>query len=91
MVDRIAVTLARADGRAMAEDPLRYRRLAVAALRPLAVPSEAMINAAHQAVWFDAEWAINSRRDFRRAVRAMIIQAIGEEQVGRRPQTAPLT
>ncbi len=42
------------------------------------MPSEAMINAAHQAVWFDAEWAINSRRDFRSAVRAMIIHAIGE-------------
>ena len=30
--------------------------------------------------WFDAEWAIGSRRDFRRAVRAMITQAITEGQ-----------
>jgi hypothetical protein len=80
MVDRIAAALARADGRTVTEDPTRYRRLAVAALRPVAVPSEAMINAAHQAVWFDAEWAINSRRDFRHAVRAMIVHAIGEGQ-----------
>jgi hypothetical protein len=46
------------------------------------VPSEAMIDAAHLAVWFDAEWAINSRRDFRRAVRAMITHAISEGQPG---------
>jgi hypothetical protein len=51
-------------------------------LKPLVVPSEAMIDAAHQAVWFDAFWAINSRRDFRRAVRAMITYAITEGQGG---------
>jgi hypothetical protein len=39
-----------------------------------------MIDAAHEAVWFDAAWAINSRRDFRRAVRAMITQPILEGQ-----------
>lgn len=80
MVDRIALALAKADGQDLAADPARYRRLALAALRPLAVPSEAMIDAAHQAVWFDAEWAINNRRDFRRAVRAMITHAIDEGQ-----------
>jgi hypothetical protein len=51
-------------------------------LKPLVVPTEAMIDAAHQAVWFDAFWAINSRRDFRRAVRAMITYAITEGQGG---------
>ena len=50
MVDRIALALAKADGRAPEEDPTRYRHLAIAALKPLAVPSEAMIDAAHQAV-----------------------------------------
>ena len=80
MADRIARALAKADGATFAADPARYRRLAVAALKPLIVPSEAMVDAAHEAVWFDAEWAIGSRRDFRRAVRAMITQAITEGQ-----------
>ena len=80
MADRIAQALAKADGEASAADPGRSRRLVVAALKPLLVPSEAMIDAAHEAVWFDAEWAIGSRRDFRRAVRAMITQAITEGQ-----------
>jgi len=78
MVDRMASALAKADGTASVEDPARYRRLALAALKTLAAPSEAMIDAAHQAVWSDAFWAINSRRDFRRAVRAMIAYAIRE-------------
>jgi hypothetical protein len=82
MVDRIALAIAKADGQALEEDPSRYRHLAIAALKPLVVPSEAMIDAAHQAVWFDAFWAINSRRDFRRAVRAMITYAITEGQGG---------
>jgi hypothetical protein len=80
MVDRIALALAKAEGQALAADPARYRRLAIASLKPLAMPSEAMIDAAHEAVWFDGEWAINSRRDFQRAVRAMITQAITEGQ-----------
>jgi hypothetical protein len=62
------------------EDPARYRRLAIAALKPLVMPSKPMIDAAHQAVWFEAFWGINSRRDFRRAVRAMITYAINEGQ-----------
>ena len=82
MVDRIASALAKADGQASMENPAWYRRLALAALKPLAMPSEAMIDAAHQAVWFDAFWAINSRRDFRKAVRAMITYAIIEGQGG---------
>jgi hypothetical protein len=35
-----------------------------------------MITAAHEAVWFDAFWAINSRADFKKAVKAMIASAI---------------
>ena len=31
-----------------------------AALAVLATPTEAMIDAAHEAVWFDAAWAINT-------------------------------
>lgn len=65
MVDRIAQALAEADREAVDADPGRYRRLARAALKTLTVPTEAMIDAAHEAVRCDAAWAINSRRDFR--------------------------
>jgi hypothetical protein len=93
MADRIALAIAKADGQDLATDPERYRRLAVAALKPLTVPTDAMVDAAHQAVWFDAEWAINGRRDFRKAVRAMIGYAITEGQDasrdGRTPRPSP--
>jgi hypothetical protein len=52
--------------------PARYRKLALAASKALSRPTDAMVDAAHQAVWSDAYWAINSRADFRKAVRAMI-------------------
>jgi hypothetical protein len=35
-----------------------------------------MVDAAHQAVWSDAFWVINSRADFKKAVRAMIKAAM---------------
>jgi hypothetical protein len=76
MIDRIARALAKADGAAFAADPERYRRLAMAALKTLVVPTEPMIDAAHAAVWFDDAWAIENRQDFRRAIRAMITHAI---------------
>ena len=34
-----------------------------------------MIDAAHEAASFDDMWAINSRRDFKRAVKAMLAAA----------------
>jgi hypothetical protein len=37
-----------------------------------------MFDAAHEAAWSDAFWAINSRRDFRKAVRAMILATVKE-------------
>jgi hypothetical protein len=39
-----------------------------------------MIHAAHEAVWFDPYWAINSRSDFQRAVKAMIAAALTQYQ-----------
>ncbi len=57
MVDRIAQALAEADGEAVDADPGRYRRLALASLEPLMVPTEVTIDAAHEAVQFDAAWA----------------------------------
>ncbi len=80
MVERIARELAKADGEPFDANPSRYRRLAIASLKTLAVPTEAMINAAHEAASFDDHCAINSRRDFRRAVLAMTAQAIAEAQ-----------
>lgn len=50
----------------------------MAALKPLTKPTEAMVDAAHQAVSFDGAWAINSRADFRKTVRAMIRAAMME-------------
>ena len=75
MIDQIASAIAVADGGDIISDYDRYRRLALAALRPLARPSEAMIDAAYEAVRFDESWAVNNRRDFRRAVRAMVLAA----------------
>jgi hypothetical protein len=72
VVDRIAHAIAAADGGDFQADPARYRRLALAALQPLASPTEAMIDAAHQAVSFDDAWAINNRSDFKRAVKATL-------------------
>ena len=78
MVDRMAQALAKADGATLESNPKRYRRWALASLKSLALPTDAMVDAAHEAVSFDGAWAINNRRDFRRAVRAMILQAIIE-------------
>lgn len=72
MIDQIAHAIAVADGSDFHADSARYRRLAVAALQPLANPTDAMIDAAHEAASFDDMWAINSRRDFKRAVKAML-------------------
>jgi hypothetical protein len=78
MVDQIGAAIARADGSNFESDPARYRKLALAALKPLTRPTKAMVDAAHAAVWSDAFWAINSRADFKKAVRAMIRAAMGE-------------
>ncbi len=72
MVDRIAHAIAEVDGANFQAEPARYRRLAEAVLRPLANPTDAMIDAAHKAASFDDLWAVNSRRDFKRAVKAML-------------------
>jgi hypothetical protein len=76
MVEQVATAIANADGSRFEDDPGRFRRLALAALRPLARPTDAMVDAAHAAAEFDGYWAINSRADFKKAVRAMIQAAI---------------
>ena len=78
MIEQIARAIATADGAKFEDDPERFRRLALAALKPLTRPTEAMVDAAHEAVWFDAFWAINGRADFKKAVRAMVRAAMIE-------------
>jgi len=79
MIDRIARAIAAADNGDFEVDKVRYRRLAVASLKPLARPSESMVDAAYQAAQFDDHWAINSQRDFVRAMKAMITLAMQED------------
>ena len=76
MVHRIDGAIDASDSADFESDPARYRKLALAALKPLTRPTEAMVGAAHEVVWFDAFWAINSRADFKKAVRAMIRAAM---------------
>jgi hypothetical protein len=45
-------------------------------LQPLANPTDPLIDAAHKAASFDDIWAINSRRDFKRAVKAMLAASV---------------
>ena len=49
-----------------------YARMADAVIAEFAKPTNAMIDAAYEAVRFDEAWAINSRRDFVKAVNAMV-------------------
>jgi hypothetical protein len=76
MVEQVARAIAKADGASFDADPSHFRKMAVAALQPLARPTDRMVDAAHEAVSFDNAWAINSRADFRKAVRAMIEVAL---------------
>ena len=76
MVDQIGRAIAKADNGSFESEPTRYRKLALAALKPLTRPTEAMVDAVHEVVWSDAFWAINSRADFKKAVRAMIRAAM---------------
>jgi hypothetical protein len=64
MVGQIGTAVAKADNTESDNEPSRFRRLALAALKPMARPAEPMVDAAHEGVSFD---------DFRKAVRAMIL------------------
>jgi hypothetical protein len=91
MLDAVARAIADADGTDFDGDRDRFRRLARAALQPLARPTKGMINAAHAAVEFDAMWAINTNRDFARAVKAMIEAAVKEKDVALGQEGNPAT
>ena len=75
-VERLARTLAKIDQSEFAENPERFRLLARAAMTELQKPTPDMISVAYEAVRFDESWAINSGRDFKRGVKAMIDAAL---------------
>jgi len=70
MIDRIGRAIAAAEN----SDKARYRRLAAASLKPLTRSSETMVDAAYQL----SGLTTNSRRDFKKAVKTMIIFAMRE-------------
>ncbi len=75
-VERLRRTLAKVDESEFEKDPERYRLLARAAMTELQKPTPDMISAAYEAVRFDEGWAVNSGRDFKRGVKAMIDAAL---------------
>jgi hypothetical protein len=75
-VERLARTLAKIDQSEFEENPDRFRILARGAMTELQKPTPEMISAAYEAVRFDESWAINSGRDFKKGVRAMIDAAL---------------
>lgn len=78
MVNQIGKAIAKADGARFEDGPARFRRLALAALQPLTRPTDRMVDATHEAISFDGTWAINSRADFRKAVRVMVRTAMNQ-------------
>ena len=77
-VERLGRTLAKVDESEFEKDPERYRLLARAAMTELQKPTPDMISAAYEAVRFDEGWAVNSGRDFKRGVKAMIDAALAK-------------
>jgi len=52
--------------------------MADAVIAEFAKPTDAMIDAAYEAVRFDEAWSINLRRDFVKGVKAMVQTALGK-------------
>ena len=75
--ERAARAVAKAARRRAADDGDRYTRMADTVIAEFAKPTDAMIDAAYEAVRFDEAWAINSRRDFVKAVKALVRSARG--------------
>ena len=76
--ERAARAAAEAARVSTADDADRYVRIADAVIAEFAKPTDAMVDAAYEVVRFDEAWAINSRRDFVRAVKAMVRTALGK-------------
>jgi hypothetical protein len=73
---RAARAIANVDHKSAADGTDRYTRMADAVIVEFAKPTDAMIDAAYGAVRFDEGWAINSRRAFVKAVKAMVRSAL---------------
>jgi hypothetical protein len=76
--ERAARAVANADRGCAADQVDRYTRMADAVIAEFATPTDAMIDAAYETVRFGEAWAINSRRDFSKAVKAMVRVALGK-------------
>jgi hypothetical protein len=76
--ERAARAVAKAARGCAADDVDRYTRMADAVIAEFAKPTDVMIDAAYEAVRFDEAWAINSRRDFVKGVKAMVRTALGK-------------
>jgi hypothetical protein len=61
--ERAARAVAKVARGSAADNADRYTRMADAVIAEFAKPTDAMIDAAYEAVRFDEAWAINSRRD----------------------------
>lgn len=75
---RAAQAIAKVDRESADDRAHRHLRMADAVLAEFAKPTDAMIDAAYEAVRFDEAWAINSRRTFVKAVKAMVGSALGK-------------
>jgi hypothetical protein len=76
--ERAARVVAKVARGSAADNADRYIRMADAVIAEFAKPTDAMIDAAYEAARFDEAWAINSRRDFVKAVKAMVRHALGK-------------
>lgn len=74
---RAALAVAKVARGSAADNADRHIRMADAVIAEFAKPTEDMIDAAYEAVRFDEAWAINSRRDFAKAVKAMVRSVLG--------------
>src|SRR5450432_2469993 len=78
-LEQIGRPIADTDGVEFQNDPNRFRRLVVEALKAFVRLTDTMVDAAHEAVSFDGAWAIRDRSDFSKAVRAMVRAAMSEK------------
>ncbi len=70
--ERAGRAAAKADRGCTVGDADRYTRIVDAVIAEFAEPTDAMIDAAYEAVRFDEDWAINSRRALSKAVKAVV-------------------
>lgn len=75
---KAALAVAKVARGSEADDMDRYIRMADAVIAEFAKPTEDMIDAAYESVRFDEAWAINSRRDFVKALKAMVRSVLGK-------------